>query len=292
MQEKQDSSTVEYSCVCIHGECENDECTCEDGWTGKKCDISSVATSEDESQWWKPSISDTFQIILQGPNDLSIETSIYDVDLFSTTAEEVQKIRDLGRKSLAYISVGSIEDWRPDYDLFPKSVFAEKYDGWPGETWLDISQLETEPKIKEILEARIELAKSKGFQGIEPDNMDAAYNGISSASGEEITPADQLAFNKWVAETAHKHGLAVGLKNDLNQLSELVPYFDFGVVESCYKYNECGLLRAFTDAGKPVFAIEYSSDSAICTQAAELKLTVVFKTIDLNAQPYSTCSLS
>ena len=54
---------------------------------------------------------------------------------------------------------------------------------------------------------------------------------------------------------AHKHELAIGLKNDLLQIHDLVHYFDFAINESCekYRYNDqsnCALYQPFFDARK------------------------------------------
>jgi hypothetical protein len=38
--------------------------------------------------------------------------------------------------------VGSWEDWRPDKDQFPPEVLGNDYDGWQGEKWLDIREID------------------------------------------------------------------------------------------------------------------------------------------------------
>lgn len=56
-------------------------------------------------------------------------------------------------------------------------------------------------------------------------------------TGLPLTSADQLAFNVFVANAAHVRGLSVALKNDLGQIPELVPYFDWAVNEQCAQYD-------------------------------------------------------
>lgn len=73
----------------------------------------------------------------------------------------------------------------------------------------------------------MQLCKGKGFLAVDPDNVD----GYQNDNGVGLTAADQLAFNTWLAQTAHGLGLGAGLKNDLGQLTELTPYFDFFVNE-------------------------------------------------------------
>ena len=60
-----------------------------------------------------------------------------------------------------------------------------------------------------------------------PDGVD----GYSNSNGLGLTAADQLSYNTFLAEEAHKLGLAAGLKNDLSQLTQLLQSFDFFVNE-------------------------------------------------------------
>ena len=121
------------------------------------------------------------------------------------------------------------------------------------------------------MQARLELALQKGCDGVEPDNMTAYTN----TSGFALTAADQLAFNRSLANAAHTRGLSIGLKNDLGQINELVDYFDFAVNEECFEFAECANLEPFTNQGKPVFNAEYSdayvnngeAQNTICEQA-------------------------
>ena len=62
----------------------------------------------------------------------------------------------------------------------------------------------------------------------------------------------------FLADAAHHRGLAAFSKNDLDQIPTLLPYFDAALNEQCFQYDECGRLRRFVEAGKPVFGVEYS----------------------------------
>ncbi len=80
---------------------------------------------------------------------------------------------------------------------------------------------------------------SPSLRAVEFDNVDAYSNG----NGRGITAAQQLAYNIWLAQTANSYGLAAGLKNDLNQVAALQPYFQFAVNEQCFQYQECSMLQ-------------------------------------------------
>ena len=75
-------------------------------------------------------------------------------------------------------------------------------------------------------------------------------------------------------------GLAVALKNDLDQVPALLPYFDLALDEQCFQYSECGLLKPFITAGKPVFEVEYGRRARIggfCAQGQRPRVRVAAK---------------
>lgn len=87
-----------------------------------------------------------------------------------------------------------------------------------------------------------------------------------------------------IADIAHERGLAVGLKNDLAQIPQLLADFDFAVNEECAQYDECALLKPFTAAGKAVFHVEYAQPTAaFCPVARELRLSSMLKRPELDA---------
>lgn len=157
-------------------------------------------------------------------------------------------------------SAGSYENWRPDAAAFPAAVLGSD-NGWPGEKWLDIRRLDV---LGPIMASRMTLCRDTGFDAVEPDKVD----GYSNGSGFPLAAADQLAYNRMLAATAHGLGLSVGLKNDIDQVAALEPSFDLAVNEECFAFNECGPLSQFIRAGKAVFNAEYSGRSAtFCPKA-------------------------
>jgi hypothetical protein len=126
----------------------------------------------------------------------------------------------------------------------------------------------------------MDMCKSKGFDGIDPDNVD----GYTNDTGFPLTYQQQLTFNIFLANAAHSRGLAIGLKNDLNQINDLVRYFDWQLNEQCFQYNECDLLLPFINAGKPVFNIEYNlATSQFCAQANAMNFNSLKKNLALDA---------
>ncbi|MCF7547813.1 endo alpha-1,4 polygalactosaminidase [Pseudonocardia sp. WMMC193] len=198
-----------------------------------------------------PPAGGTWQYQLQGPVDTSVPAGTFDVDLFDTPAATVAELKAKGSTVICYLNAGASEDWRPDFAAIPADLQGAPLDDWPGERWLDVSRPEA---LRPFLAARFDLCREKGFDGVEPDNVD----GYANDSGFALTAADQLAFNRMLADLAHERGLTVGLKNDLDQVPELVDRFDFAVNEQCAQHGECAALDPFVAQGKPVLHVEYT----------------------------------
>ncbi len=206
---------------------------------------------EGTSSRWSPTVSDTWQWQLSGTINTGYSAKVYDIDLFDAPASTLNQLKSQGKHVVCYFSAGSSENWRPDFSRFGAADMGRPLDGWAGERWLDTRSA----NVRAIMKSRLELAASKGCDGVEPDNMDAYTNG----SGFPLDAATQLDYNRFLAREAHALGLAVGLKNDVDQLAALAPDFDFAVNEQCHEYNECGGYAVFVSAGKPVFNAEYHS---------------------------------
>lgn len=219
-------------------------------------DIPSDGSTDADPQpdWYKPGVTTTWQWQLTGTLNTSYDVDVYDIDLFETSATTIQALQTAGRHVICYFSAGSSEDWRPDFGDFLPADMGNNLDGWPGERWLDVRST----NVQAIMLARMDLAAQKGCDGVEPDNVD----GYTNNTGFPLTAADQLAYNQFLADSAHAQGLSVGLKNDVEQVASLVTYFDFSVNEECHTYNECDALQPFLDAGKPVFNAEYTDNQS------------------------------
>lgn len=107
------------------------------------------------------------------------------------------------------------------------------------------------------MEARADIAKSKGFNAIEWDNVD----GYTNNPGFPMTQAHQRTFNRMLAQVAHSRGLAVFLKNSGDDAANLEPYFDGAVIEQAYQYNEADTYLPFSNADKPGLICEYNTPS-------------------------------
>jgi hypothetical protein len=232
------------------------------------------------TDWWHPTVGLTWQWQIGDLDiDNSIDADVYDIDLYVDQAI-IDELHAYGRKVICYISVGSWENWRPDKDQFPSEVLGNNYEGWKGERWLDIRQID---KLAPIMLPRLDLCKAKGFDALEPDNMEIHTNN----TGFPLTYDDQLNYALWLADEAHKRGLAIGQKNASDQVKDLVNVYDFAITEDAFYYGWAKEMKPFIDAGKPVFAAEYTDlpgdFSAFCKQSKELKFDTILKKRGLDA---------
>ncbi|BFM08050.1 endo alpha-1,4 polygalactosaminidase [Halioxenophilus aromaticivorans] len=242
-------------------------------------------------QWWQPTPEDklTWQWQINGNLNTSLDVDMYDVDLFDTSAATIQNLKNDGRIVVCYFSAGTYEGWRDDWATHFPFITGDDYSGsqppfagnmadWD-ERWLDIRRIDL---LQGIMSARMDLAVEKGCDAVEPDNMDAYTNG--DETGINLTAQDQLDYNRWIANLAHSKGLSVGLKNDVEQVTELVGDFDWALNEQCYQYNECDVYDAFTDAGKAVFGVEYQGGPAkFCPYFNAKGFSWLKKSLALNA---------
>ena len=227
---------------------------------------------------WRPRVRTSWQWQLNAPPTVPrlLDVEMYDIDGFDASRRLVRRMHARDIRVTCYVDAGSWEEWRPDAEAFPQEVLGRS-NGWPGERWLDIRRLDV---LQPIMEARVEMCARKGFDAVEFDLVDAYMN----RTGFPLTAADQLAYNVWLANTAHQHGMAVFLKNDLPQIDELLPYFDGAVNEQCHEFSECGRLSAFVDAGEPVFGVEYSLEpSGFCPAANRRNFEFLKKRLRLDA---------
>lgn len=214
--------------------------------------------------WWKPQegLSWWWQLENAGSLNTSLNVDVYDIDLVEgRDTGKIASLKSKGYRVVCYFSAGTYEDFRPDSSELLKDNKVALIDGsnlpqFPEEAWLAIGNAQAlENVIKPVMRARLDLAKSAGCDAVEPDNVDGYSNNETQG---QISRAQQLSYNRWLAAEAHSRGLSVGLKNATDLLATLVGEFDFAVNEQCYAYGECGgYTSTFLAQDKPVFNQEY-----------------------------------
>lgn len=211
---------------------------------------------------WTPSSSDVYQLILDATpttTQLQAPFTVVELDGFDTPASVVAEVHRLDKHAVCYVDVGTWENWRPDAKDFPRSVLGRPDAGWPGERWLDVRRLGV---LLPIMTRRIEMCEKKGFDAVDPDNVD----GVDNDTGFKLTVREQLRYDRDVASIVHAHCMSVALKSFADQASALEGDFDFVVNEQCVQYEECTELLPFVQHKKAVFDIEYTKSLSFCSK--------------------------
>ena len=231
---------------------------------------------------WKPQPGLSWQIDFSPHPNLDRNVDAYVLDLDRVNANMVSQLHGRGIRVICYFSAGTIEDFRSDRSTFPATIVGNTVAAWPSERWIDVTRATV---VGPLMRARMDRADSFGCDGVDFDNVD----GFMHPTGFDITRAEQLRYNIWLAAEAHSRGMSAGLKNDLLQVPELVGHYEWLISESCINYNECGRTAPFIQANKPVLGIDYSGDrSAMCAAAATYRIDFIAKSRILGPE-HSAC---
>ncbi|MCS7247596.1 MAG: endo alpha-1,4 polygalactosaminidase [Anaerolineales bacterium] len=242
-----------------------------------------VSNTEANSKIWQPQPGLSWQWDLSSERpSIASEAQVYDLDLY-VAQELLDALKQRGVRLICYISVGSWEAWRPDAAQFPPEVLGKDYEGWQGEKWLDIRRID---KLAPIVQARLDLCAAKGFDAVEPDNMEVSSND----SGFPLRVEDERRYALWLAEQAHQRHLAIGMKNAAYLVNDLLPHFEFMITEDCFARGWCEQARPFIESNKAVFAAEYTDQwttaqfqSQVCPQAIAWSFSAILKERLLNS---------
>ncbi|SDF04858.1 Glycoside-hydrolase family GH114 [Mucilaginibacter pineti] len=249
--------------------------------------VDSTSLSNNKNTWWQPVAGVSFDWQLDDISSADVFSgNVVDVDAFTTSAETVAALHAKGKKVIAYMSAGTLENDRPDASLLPKEVIGKVYPEWPNEKWLDIKQLD---KLKPWLNSRFNMIIKKGFDGVEPDNMDSYTN----ETGFNIQLADAKKYADYLISIAHSNGLSIGQKNVPEFTVDYAAKFDWALTEDAFNQGWQNDMAPYIKNNKPVFAVEYTDvtsqstfENNICPAAKALGFSAIFKKRDLSKWVY------
>ena len=203
-----------------------------------------------------PPVNGQFDYQIGGPYNPVAAVKIVDRD---RTASPVA-----GKYNICYINAfqtqpGEASFWTGSHaDLLLKNSKG-KYlidPDWPDEYILDTSTAAKRASLATIINGWIDGCATKGFQAIEPDNLDSW-----TRSKSQLTKANNVAMATLLAAHAHSKGLAIAQKNtsELGSTGKTSVGFDFAIAEECQVYTECD---AYTGPyGNNVIEIEYTDNA-------------------------------
>lgn len=196
--------------------------------------------------------------------------TVINLDGADITAQTVADIHARGGYAICYFNAGAFEQWRSDAARYPQVLLGRPLHGWAGERWVDIRRLDL---LMPILEARMDACASKGFDAIDPDNVD----GWANQTGFALTQQHSIALVQAMARAAHARGLAMGLKNAVEIIPQVANDVDFGVNEECVQLGECGAYLQLLNQGKAVFHVEYTGTLSQVCAARNPRMSTLIK---------------
>lgn len=220
------------------------------------CDI-------EQGKWWQPTIGTTWQYQLNGEIKTNYNVDVFDIDL-SNGANTIAEIKAQGKKAVCYFSVSTVETFRPDTEDFPEAVLGERYDEFSDERVLDIRNIDA---IAPIMRSRLDACAAQGFDGVDLDKIDI-FAHETQVEGQQVlgtsfqfTPQDSVRYLQWFAHEAHQRGLALGLKNDLKIIPQVVNDIDFMITDSYCAFDWYAAMSPIVAANKSEFMVEYTENA-------------------------------
>jgi len=260
---------------------------CYEKFDSKDDNITRPVTSGD---WYKPAKQVKWSWQMSTDVDSVDEVEVYVVDLFKQGSGEIEAIKSDSNKVMCMFHSAQVNDDDPDQDKYSDANKGGYVDANETTSWLNITLVNVQNNILK----RVDLAKEKGCDGVVPRDTDM-YS--LSDTGISIDAAKQESFNKKLANYAHDNNLSVGLEDSKNQISTLVEYYDFAVVNECYANEECDSYKQFIDSDKPVLDAEFNKtyytdttmQETVCSDAKARGFSTILVSSDLNNTYQYSC---
>lgn len=226
----------------------------------------SGARAEAAAPTWKPLTPGTswnWQLDGRAANASMLDAlanpkKMLDIDLDATSAAEVARLKAKGIYVVCYTEVGSYNTQRADAAEFRKvpGLIGKQMDGFEDEYWIDVRKTDA---LMPIMTARLDKARAKGCDGVEPD-LDDSFNQGEENTGFDLTLEDSLYYLQLLVDAAHARGLSMGLKNGPEMAPYAAVFADWALNEECNQHGECAGYKEFVKRNKAVFQVEYRSN--------------------------------
>jgi hypothetical protein len=150
---------------------------------------------------------------------------LYDLDPYTATASQVERLQRGGHRVLCRLAVGVGEADRPDADRIPARLRGAATPDGRGQ-WLDIRDRDG---LSPVLLDRLRLCRTKGFDALDATAVDS----YRQPTGFPLRQADQLAFDRLVLALARSLGLGAVLRVPVADAPALGADLDFTVDAGC-----------------------------------------------------------
>lgn len=185
------------------------------------------------------------------------------IDPFSpNVVEHITTIKEQNNQVGGYISAGTGEDWRDDFDELEPYLSTIGWDEWEGEYYVS----QTTTGIVQVMKNRIDKMAAWGIEWVEFDNMDWFDEDTKATYGLQLTQAEATQYINTLCNYTHQKGMKCMAKNSVEGFEG----FD-GVLYESHKGNENWWdgegTELFLDQEKLVIINHYAEDD--CDKAYE-----------------------
>ncbi len=162
-----------------------------------------------------------------------------------------------------YISSGTCEDWRDDYEAMRPYCVTKEWGEWAGEFFVD----NPGPQLQALMMARLDALEAWGCDMVEFDNMDWAFDEDARAEfGFSATPEQAIAYNNALCDYTRSLGMGCMAKNTTEGSED----FDGGTFESYPEMKDWwdhDDLQGLLDDDKLVVVVHYDESDCEAVRA-------------------------
>ncbi len=169
-------------------------------------------------------------------------------------AEKIPAIKANNNQVGGYISIGTGEDWRDDFDLLQPFLVSKQWNEWDGEFFVK----ETTTGIIPIMKKRIDKLANWGCDWVEFDNMDWAFDDENrNKYGFTVTEEEAISYYQELCDYAHSKGIKCMAKNDVVEADNFdgILYESFPNDKDWWNH---AVAQKFLDSGKLVIINHYN----------------------------------
>lgn len=151
--------------------------------------------------------------------------------------DKIELIQSNGNEVGGYISIGTGEDWRSDFEQLKPFLVEKEWGKWPGEYFVN----QTTTGVIPIMKARIDQLADWGCDWVEFDNMDWVFDDeLRDQYSIKVTIEEGIDYYNELCDYAHSKGIKCMAKNTVHQADNFdgVLYESFHNDKNWWNYEE------------------------------------------------------
>ena len=182
------------------------------------------------------------------------------VELDEFTHTNIERLSSHGTNFLAYLNVGSLENYRDYYDEYESFTFKD-YDNWPDERWMDV----TNQDWQDLMVGLAQGFKNEGAFGVYMDNVDV----YSIAKEDNMNYQAFGAAIKSIISRVNALGLKVLVNGGAEYFDDMNDAQD-DVFDSVWAYHQEEVFSLIDDYDENVFTTQEDEDKTYYQEIASM----------------------